>query len=56
MCIKESLNCPINKILINNDNNYSENNINFNTISLNNNKYLHYTNNVQTKICNINIL
>ena len=44
MCIKENLNCPINKILINNDNTYSENNINFNTINLNDNKYLHYTN------------
>ena len=44
MCIEENLDCPINKILINNESYYSENNINFNTINLKNNKYLHYTN------------
>ena len=44
MCINESLPCPINKILINNESTYSEDDINFNTIELNDNKYLHYTN------------
>ena len=37
MCIEENLDCPINKILINNNESYySENSIKFNTINLKN--------------------
>ena len=44
LCIEDNLDCPINKLIINNKNSYSENNINFKTLSLNNNKFLHYSN------------
>ena len=43
MCIEENNDCPINKIIINN-NEISPNDYNYKTIPLNNNKYLHYTN------------
>jgi hypothetical protein len=43
MCIEENNNCPINKIIINN-NEKSPTDFNYVTLSLNNNKFLHYTN------------
>ena len=43
MCIEENNNCPINRIIINN-NKTSPKDFNYTTLSLNNNKFLHYTN------------
>ena len=43
MCVEENNDCPINKIIINN-NNISPSDFNYKILSLNNNKYLHYTN------------
>ena len=43
LCIENIVDCPINKIIINNDIN-SPNDYSYTTLSLNKNKYLHYTN------------
>ena len=43
MCIEENNNCPINKIIINN-NKTSPTDFKYITLSLNNSKFLHYTN------------
>ena len=43
MCVEEYNDCPINKIIIDN-NEISPSDYNYKTLSLNNNKYLHYTN------------
>ena len=43
LCLENIVDCPINKIIIN-DNLNSPNDYSYTTLSLNNNKYLHYTN------------
>ena len=43
LCLENIIDCPINKIIIN-DNLNSPNDYSYTTLSLNNNKYLHYTN------------
>ena len=44
LCIKEEDNCPINDIIYNNCSNYINNSIIYHTIEINENEYIHYTN------------
>ena len=44
LCIKEDDNCPINDIIYNNFSEYINNGIMYHTIEINENEYLHYTN------------
>ena len=56
LCLNSNEICPINDIIINNDNNTINENskINYTTIKLNNEKYLHYTNQAINKQLIIN--
>ena len=44
LCVKNTENCPINDIVYNNQSKYEYNGIKYNTVAINDNEYLHYTN------------
>ena len=44
LCLPQNEKCPINDIVYNNQSNYSYNNITYQTIQINENEYIHYTN------------
>ncbi len=44
LCLPQNEQCPINDIVYNNQNSYFHNNITYQTIKINENEYLHYTN------------